>query len=159
MVCASDLRKGAPSFTTTFEDTWGPIRVGRNVVGRCVVHVCGAVDVCGVLWSVECVLMTCFAQCFLSGTMRSVLLEKHCPFSQTSNCCLFTFCDARGSKVPAIIKDVQQLDTERAVFSSFHKKKAKKRDLGNTTVETRLCRATLSCSGHKPACKRATQEQ
>ena len=29
-------------------------------------------------------------------------------------------------------------------------------DLGNTAVEARLCRATLSSSGHKPVCKRVT---
>ena len=37
-----------------------------------------------------------------------------------------------------------------------HKKRLRERDLGHTVEETRLCRATLSCSVHKPAWKRAT---
>ena len=36
------------------------------------------------------------------------------------------------------------------------KKSPRERDVGNTVVETRLCRATLSCSVHKRACKRVT---
>ena len=37
------------------------------------------------------------------------------PFSRTSNDCLSTFCDTRGSKMPAILRDWQELDTEQAV--------------------------------------------
>ena len=39
---------------------------------------------------------------------------------------LSTFCDTRGSYVPAILRDWQELDAEQAVvLSSFHKKKSK----------------------------------
>ena len=60
----------------------------------------------------------------------SVLLEKnrlwpqrkpaacgpmHCPFSRTSNDYMSTFFDTGGSKLPAILRDWQVLDTERAL--------------------------------------------
>ena len=41
-------------------------------------------------------------------------------------------------------------------FELAPQKELRETDLGDTVVETRLCCATLSCSAHKPACKRAT---
>ena len=41
---------------------------------------------------------------------------KHCRFSRTSHGCLPTSCDTRGSKVPAILRDWQEQDTERTVL-------------------------------------------
>ena len=47
-------------------------------------------------------------------------------FLEHPNDCLSTFCDTRGSNVPAILRDWQGSDAERAVsLSSFHKKKSK----------------------------------
>ena len=41
---------------------------------------------------------------------------KHCRFSRTSHGCLPTSCDTRGSKLPAFLRDWQELDAERAVL-------------------------------------------
>ena len=41
---------------------------------------------------------------------------KHCRFSRTSHGCLPTSCDTRRSKVPAILRDWQELDAEQAVL-------------------------------------------
>ena len=82
---------------------------------------------------------------------------KHCPFSQTSSDCLSTAHDTRGSKVSAFLRDWQELDTEGAVFRARSTNGSlKERDLESKAVEIRLFRATLSCTVHKPAWKRAT---
>ena len=63
--------------------------------------------------------------------------------------------DTRESKVPAILRDWHELDAEH--FELVPQKKIlRERALENTVVETRLCRATLSCSVLKPAWKCAT---
>ena len=75
-----------------------------------------------------------FCAVSLSGTMRSamsVLLEEtafgghaslepadpeHCRFSRTSHGYLSTFCDTHGPKVPAFLRDWQELDAEQAAL-------------------------------------------
>ena len=97
-----------------------------------------------------------FCAVSLSRTMRSLTITdqksslwrqrkplacgpKHCQFSQTSNDCLSRFCDTRGSKVPAILRHWQELDTERScVLSSFHKKSLRETDLEKIAISTNM---------------------
>ena len=99
----------------------------RFPAGKCAVCVCGECHVMS-----NDVLMDVFCAVSVSGTMRSlrITFQKSrlwrqrkpsacgtmmCPFSHTSNGCLFTPYDTRGSQVPAILRDWQELDAEQAV--------------------------------------------
>ena len=70
------------------------------------------------------VLMTCLALCLRTAHIevpslaatQALSLPEHCRFSRTSHGCLPTFCDTRLSKVPAILRDWQEQDAERAVL-------------------------------------------
>ena len=63
------------------------------------------------------------------------------------------FCDTHGSKVSAILRDWQKQVAQRAALRARPTKRIpSERGLESTLVETQLCRGTLSCSAHKPAC-------
>ena len=123
----------------------GPILRFRgldNFSSGCVTKQQGFTTCCLSLWCRRCVesavesndvLVTCFCAVSLSGTHRSSMITvqksrlwrprkplacgpKHCQFSRTVHGCLPTFCDTRESKVPAILRDWQQQDAERAVL-------------------------------------------
>ena len=106
----------------------------------------------------RCVFERYDAVCHVCPTRRNRLWRprkpwacgpKHCRFSRTSHGCLPMSCDTRGSKVPAILRDWQELDAEQAIlWARSRKRSLRETDLGNTVVETQLCRATLSCSAH-----------
>ena len=72
----------------------------------------------------RCVFERCDAVCHVGATRRNRLWRprkpsawrpKHCRFSRTSQGCLPMSCDTRGSKMPAILRDWQELDAEQAV--------------------------------------------
>ena len=100
----------------------------------------------------------------LSGTMRSVMSVpvrkpaigdnagvKHCPLSRTSNGCL----NAR-QECPQVCGIGKSRTLNEPYLELVPQQESKGDRLENTVVETRLRRATLSCSDYKPACKRAT---
>ena len=94
------------------------------------------------LWRVPWSQMMCFYAVSLSGTMilcyskkpplaatqafglRTGCGPEHCRFSRTSHGCLPISCDTRGSKVPAILRDWQELDAEQAVLRARSTKRS-----------------------------------
>ena len=62
-----------------------------------------------------------------------------------------------GQKVPAILGIGRSWTLNELCLELVpQKRNLRETDLGNTVVETRLCRAKLSCGDHRPACTRAT---
>ena len=86
----------------------------------------------------RCVFERCDAVCHVSATRRNCLWRprkpfacgpKHCRFSRTSQGCLPMSCDTRVSKVPAILRDWQELDAEQAVLRARSTRSLRERGL------------------------------
>ena len=75
-------------------------------------------------WATECQMRVndVFCAVSLSGN-ASLQLADPCLAHFLG--CLSTFCDTHGSKVPAILRDWQALDAERAVFGARSTKVSK----------------------------------
>ena len=113
-------------------------------VGTCVVCVCGALCVCGgchgesnaCQWRVlRCDVERHEVVCCASAARKNALDSnaslsawgpKRCPCSRTSNDCLSTICDARGSKVLGILQGLAGVGHRTScVKSSCHEQKSK----------------------------------
>ena len=120
------------------------------------------------------VLNDLFCAVSLSGTMQcavSVLLEKTA-FGENASLnladpCLAIFLEHptaacprsvihAGQKCPQLSWICRSWMLNGLCLELVPQQKVQGRDLENTVVETRRCRATLSCRDHKRACKRAT---
>ena len=98
--------------------------------------------------AMECEMMF-FDAVSLSGTMRSamsVLLEETAADFLEHVTAARPRSVIHGSKVPAILRDWQELDAEQAALRARStKRNLRERGLETTVVETQLCHATL-CS-------------
>ena len=111
----------------------------------------------------RCVFGRYDAVCHVCATRRNRLCRprkllacgpKHCRFSRTSHGSLSTSYDKRGSKVLPILRGWHWIPN-KLCLELVPVKSPRETDLGNTVVETRLCRAALSCSAHSAAWRNA----